>query len=93
MSATNSPSSHGSPGPNLKRFKRAAKQRGTKSNVLPGVNLTRLSEATGINRSHLSRIVNGSNKAGMDVLGRLRNVLGFESVEQVELWLSKLNSK
>lgn len=69
-------------------------RRGERSKVLPDVNLTKLAVEAGLNRSQLSRLVNGHGKqTGLDVLSRLGKVLGFETVEQVDRWLKSLKAE
>jgi transcriptional regulator with XRE-family HTH domain len=78
--------------PNTKQFKHETKHRGSTSEVLPDVNLTKLARVSGVNRSQLSRIVNGYLNPGMSVLERLRDAMGMESVEDVQVWLKKLRA-
>jgi transcriptional regulator with XRE-family HTH domain len=55
------------------------------------MSITALSSASGINRAHLSRVVNGRiPKPTLDTLRKLRVALKLDSVESVEHWLKHL---
>lgn len=66
---------------------------GERSPLLPDINITKLAVAIDVNRSHLSRVLNGSHTAGRVLLWKLKEGLGFESVEEVDKWLKRLIRK
>lgn len=44
-----------------------------------------------MDRTHLSRVLNGKQRAGYKMLIGLRDALGLVSVEQVEAWLKTVS--
>jgi len=66
--------------------------RGDRSTVLPSVNLSRLARDVGINRGHMSLVINGRIVAGRELLFKLAKALDG-SVEEVDRWLHRLKAK
>jgi transcriptional regulator with XRE-family HTH domain len=74
---------------NLTPFKRQASQ-GSRSEHVPDIVIGKLASAAGVNRSHLSRILNGRCKPGFETLLRLKDALGCSTVEQVSKWIERV---